>query len=91
MIRPNGPAQSTLTLDSGGSVTAQRVALAATDGNPATTPVAGWEVLQFPTPPVPDYPSGHATAGGAAAAIIEALAPGIGPSITTTSGSLPGW
>ena len=51
------------------------VALAGSDGNPATSPAAGWEVLAFPTPPVPDYPSAHAAAGGTAAAIIEALVP----------------
>jgi len=66
------------------------VALAGTDGNAATSPEAGWEVLAFPTPPVPDYPSAHATAGGNGAAIIEALVSGVGPAITTTSGSLPG-
>lgn len=66
------------------------VALAGTDNNPATAAVAGWEVLAFPTPPVPDYPSAHSTAGGAGAAIIEALIPGRGQPITTTSGSLPG-
>ena len=65
------------------------VALAASDNNPATTPAAGWEVLAFPTPPVPDYPSAHSTAGGAGAAIIEALVPGRRP-FSTTSGSLPG-
>jgi hypothetical protein len=66
------------------------VAMAGTDGNPATSPQAGWEVLAFPTPPVPDYPSAHATAGANAAAIIEALVPGTGPAISTTSGSLAG-
>ena len=66
------------------------VALAGTDNNPATASAAGWEVLAFPTPPVPDYPSAHSTAGGAAAAVIEALVPGRGQAITTTSGSLPG-
>lgn len=66
------------------------VALAGTDNNPATVPAAGWEVLAFPTPPVPDYPSAHATAGGAGAAVIEALVSGRGQRITTTSGSLPG-
>ena len=65
------------------------VALAGTDNNPATTPAAGWEVLAFPTPPVPDYPSAHSTAGGAGAAIIEALVPGK-IAFSTTSGSLPG-
>jgi len=65
------------------------VALAGTDGNPATAPVAGWDVLAPPTPPVPDFPSAHATAGGAAAAIIESLVPGK-VAFTTSSGSLPG-
>jgi hypothetical protein len=66
------------------------VALANSDGNPNTSTVAGWEVLSFPTPPVPDYPSAHANAGGTAAAVMEALVPGRGRSISTTSGSLPG-
>jgi hypothetical protein len=67
------------------------VALAETDGNPHTSTTAGWEVegAAFPTPPVPDYPSAHATAGGNAAAIIEALMPGRGQPFSTTSGSLP--
>jgi len=66
------------------------VALAEADGNPNTSAAAGWQVLGFPTPPVPDYPSAHSSAGGTAAAIVEALIPGRGRSITTTSGSLPG-
>jgi hypothetical protein len=66
------------------------VALAGTDNNPATAQASGWEVLAFPTPPVPDYPSAHSTAGAAGAAVIEALVPGRGRPITTTSGSLPG-
>jgi membrane-associated phospholipid phosphatase len=66
------------------------VALAGTDGNPLTSPAENWEVLAFPTPPVPDYPSAHSTAGGSAAAIIEALVPGRGRAISTTSGSLVG-
>jgi len=66
------------------------VALADADGNPNTSSAANWEVLAFPTPPVPDYPSAHAAAGGTAAAIIEALVPGRGRSISSTSGSLPG-
>jgi hypothetical protein len=66
------------------------VALAGTDGNASTQPANGWEVLAFPTPPAPDYPSAHATAGGAAAAIIEALVPGRGRRISVASGSLPG-
>lgn len=66
------------------------VALADTDGNPNTSSVANWEVLAFPTPPVPDYPSAHSSAGGTAAAIMEALLPGRGRPISTTSGTLPG-
>jgi hypothetical protein len=66
------------------------VALAASDGNPNTSAAAGWEVLAFPTPPVPDYPSAHSSAGGAAAAIIEAMLPGHGARFSTTSTSLPG-
>ncbi len=66
------------------------VALAGSDGNDDTAPAAGWEVLAFPTPPVPDYPSAHAGAGGAAAAVIEAVIPGRGRSVTMSSGSLPG-
>ena len=65
------------------------VALADTDGNPATSTIAGWQVLAFPTPPVPDYPSAHATAGGAAAVIMETMMPGRVP-FSTTSGSLAG-
>ncbi|MEO7367556.1 MAG: vanadium-dependent haloperoxidase [Gemmatimonadaceae bacterium] len=66
------------------------VAMAGTDGNPDTSPIGGWQVLGFPTPPVPDYPSAHAGAGGAAAAIIEAIVSGNGRAFSTTSGSLPG-
>jgi hypothetical protein len=66
------------------------VALAESDGNPLTSTASGWQVLAFPTPPVPDYPSAHATAGGNAAAIIEALVPGRIRAFSTTSGSLPG-
>jgi hypothetical protein len=66
------------------------MALAASDGNPSTAPSPDWEVLAFPTPPIPDYPSAHATAGGTAAAIIEALVPGHVDPFATTSGSLAG-
>ncbi len=66
------------------------VELATTDGNDATATTAGWQVLVFPTPPIPEYPSAHATAGGSAAAIIESVVRGrIGP-FSTTSTSLPG-
>jgi hypothetical protein len=41
------------------------------DGNPETVADSTWEVLAFPTPPIADYPSAHATAGGAAATVIS--------------------
>ncbi|MBL8984416.1 MAG: vanadium-dependent haloperoxidase [Gemmatimonadetes bacterium] len=62
---------------------------AATDNNPATAPSAGWEVVAFPTPPIPEYPSAHASAGGCAAAVLNAIAPGP-TTFTATSQSLPG-
>ncbi|MEO7414491.1 MAG: vanadium-dependent haloperoxidase [Opitutaceae bacterium] len=43
-----------------------------TDGNPLTKQDAAWEPA-FITPPVPDYPSAHAAAGGAASEVIIAL------------------
>ncbi len=43
-----------------------------TDGNPLTTADATWEPA-FATPPVPEYPSGHSAAGGAAAEVIDAF------------------
>jgi PAP2 superfamily. len=51
---------------------------------------SGWQVLAFPTPPVPDFPSAHAEAGGTAAAVIKAAIPGDEDPFSTTSGSLPG-
>ncbi|MCC7002551.1 MAG: vanadium-dependent haloperoxidase [Gemmatimonadaceae bacterium] len=66
------------------------VALADVDGNAQTASVADWQVLTFPTPPVPDYPSAHAAAGGAAAAIIESVVQGRVRAFSTTSTSLPG-
>ena len=65
------------------------IELAASDNNPVTAPTAGWQVVAFPTPPIPDYPSAHASAGGSAAAVIGAVTNGP-TAFTTTSGSLPG-
>ncbi len=56
--------------------------LAATDGNPNTAADTDWEVVgwnpsgppdfrYWPTPPVPDYSSAHATAGGAGSEVIK--------------------
>jgi hypothetical protein len=58
---------------------------AATDGNAATSPDPNWEVLAFPTPPIADYPSAHATAGGAAASVISSFFGKDNISFTTTS------
>ena len=46
---------------------------AVNDGNINTSSDTSWQVLLFPTPPVADYPSAHATAGGAGAAVISAF------------------
>ena len=43
-----------------------------TDGNPKTDPDAQWRPLVF-TPPFPSYPSGHASFGGAARAVLEKM------------------
>jgi len=48
------------------------ISLAATDGNPLTEADPAWNPL-FLTPPIPDYPSGHAAAGGAACQVLIAL------------------
>jgi hypothetical protein len=42
---------------------------AAADGNPATAADPTWEPLLL-TPPIPDYPSAHACAGGAASTVL---------------------
>ena len=44
------------------------IRLAATDGNPATSADADWTPLE-PTPPIPDYDSGHSVPGAAAEAL----------------------
>lgn len=46
------------------------IQLADTDGNPDTTADPAWEPL-VPTPPVPDYDSGHAVQGGAASQVLK--------------------
>jgi hypothetical protein len=48
------------------------IALADTDGNPATDVVAGWTPL-VPNPPYPDYTSGHACISGATTGTLEHL------------------
>jgi vanadium-dependent haloperoxidase-like protein len=46
------------------------IRLADTDDNPATTVDETWTPL-LGNPPIPDYPSGHATEGGAAAQVLS--------------------
>ena len=46
------------------------IRLAGTDGNPATTADPTWTPL-LQTPPIPDYDSGHAVEGGAAAEVLK--------------------
>jgi hypothetical protein len=48
------------------------IALAETDGNPATDVVAAWTPL-IPNPPYPDYTSGHACITGATSGTLEDL------------------
>lgn len=45
------------------------IRLANVDGNPATTADRTWTPL-LPTPPIPDYDSGHAVEGGVAAQVL---------------------
>ena len=48
------------------------IRLAAIDGNPATTADPTWTTHWEPrAPPIPDYDSGHATEGGAAAQVLK--------------------
>ncbi len=58
-----------------------------TDGNTLTVQDPNWEPA-FVTPPVPDYPSAHSAAGGAASAVLDEM---IGPnrSFQHTSISAP--
>jgi hypothetical protein len=63
------------------------------DGNEATTADPAWDVASarfgVPTPPVPDYPSAHATAGGAAEVVLESVFGGR-TAFAMESSSLPG-
>jgi hypothetical protein len=74
--------------------------MADTDGNPNTTADPDWEVVgwnpagppdmrYWPTPPIPDYPSAHACAGGAAAALLMSFFGADNVSFSTNSNSLP--
>ena len=58
------------------------------DGNPDTAGDPTWTPFDFVTPPVPDYPSAHAGAAGAGAAVLQAFF-GDAATFTYTSTSLP--
>jgi PAP2 superfamily len=60
------------------------------DGNPNTVGDPSWQVLVFPTPPVADHPSAHATAGGAAAELMKQLFESDHANFSFESGTLPG-
>ena len=64
------------------------IQLADTDGNPATTADPAWEPLE-PTPPIPDYDSGHSVQGGAAAQVLKRVFETDNVSFSTCSLSLP--
>ena len=57
------------------------IQMAATDGNPKTVADPTWTPLHEPTPPIPDYDSGHAVQGGRRRRSYNAS------SVGTTSGS----
>jgi hypothetical protein len=64
------------------------IPLADTDGNPATVADPGWTPL-LATPNHPEYPSGHSTVSGAAAAVLAAFFGG-GADFTMDSDFMPG-
>jgi hypothetical protein len=57
-----------------------------TDGNDATAANPAWESY-LNTPPIPDYPSTHSVAGGAASVVLARFFGGDGFPLSVTSGS----
>lgn len=60
-----------------------------TDGNPDTVADPDWTPLDPVTPPIPDYPSAHATSGGAGEAVLQAVLGSNTLPFTVTSDTLP--
>jgi hypothetical protein len=59
------------------------------DGNPATDPDANWNQF-LPSPPFPEYPSGHSTFSRASAEVLARFYGTDALSFTATSDTLPG-
>lgn len=66
------------------------IRLADVDGNAATVADPTWLPLDPVTPPVPDYNSAHAAAGGAARAVLSSVFGRDAIAFSQTSTSLPG-
>ncbi len=66
------------------------VRLADTDGNPDTAGDPSWQTFDPVTPPIPEYPSAHATAGGAASAVLRGALGSDDLAFSQTSTTLPG-
>jgi PAP2 superfamily len=66
------------------------IQLGDSDGNPDTVGDTSWMSFDFPAPPIPDYPSGHAASGGAGEAVLAALLGGDAATFTHQSTTLPG-
>ena len=66
------------------------VGLADADGNPDTVGDPAWRTFDPVTPPIPDYPSAHATAGGAATAVLRGVFASDDIAFAQTSTTLPG-
>jgi PAP2 superfamily len=64
------------------------IQLADTDGNPNTSADPTWTPL-VPTPPVPDYDSGHSVQGGAASQVLKRFFGADHIGFTTCSLTLP--
>jgi membrane-associated phospholipid phosphatase len=60
------------------------------DGNPETEGEAEWESL-LPSPPHPEYPSGHAGFSGAASEVLSQFFGSDDQTFTVTSGMIPGY
>jgi PAP2 superfamily len=63
---------------------------AASDGNANTAADITWSPLYDVTPPIPDYPSGHSTAGGASSTILKLFFGTDKTDVNITSETLPG-